>query len=58
MERYNQSLSYDKRMWREDIDGSKAYARCIHKAGLLSEEEMMNIVNGLDKVCSSGFYCI
>jgi argininosuccinate lyase len=50
MEKYNQSISYDKRMWREDLDGSKAYARCIHKAGLLTEQEMLAIVSGLDKV--------
>lgn len=50
MEKYNQSLSYDKRMWQEDITGSKAYARCIQRVGLLTEDELAKIVDGLDKV--------
>ncbi|XP_045171928.2 argininosuccinate lyase-like [Mercenaria mercenaria] len=61
MERYNQSLPYDKRMWREDVEGSKAYARCIHRAGLLTEGEMVDIVKGLDKVgeeWSSGVFVV
>lgn len=50
MERFNESLSCDKRMWQVDIDGSKAYARCIHNAKLLTQEEMTAIISGLDKV--------
>ncbi|XP_052802111.1 argininosuccinate lyase-like [Mya arenaria] len=50
MERFNQSLSYDRRMWRADVTGSQAYARCIQEAGLISQDECDSIVTGLDKV--------
>ncbi|KAL4223189.1 hypothetical protein ACF0H5_016661 [Mactra antiquata] len=50
MEKFNESLSCDKRMWQADIKGSQAYARCIQSAGLLTETEMTAIVEGLDKI--------
>lgn len=50
MEKFNESLSYDKRMWRQDVTGSQAYARCIQRAGLITESEADSIVTGLEKV--------
>ena len=40
MERFNASLPYDKRMWRQDIEGSIAYASALGRAGLLSSQEV------------------
>ena len=51
MEKFNESLSYDKRMSRADITGSQAYARCIKSAGLITEAEADSIVEGLGQVC-------
>lgn len=50
MEKFNESLPFDRRMWQEDIRGSQAYAKALAKAGVLTEEEMDTIVKGLSKV--------
>lgn len=39
MHAFNQSLSYDKRMYKADIVGSQAYAKGLVKAGVLNEQE-------------------
>mmetsp|Transcript_10438 Transcript_10438/g.31394 ORF Transcript_10438/g.31394 Transcript_10438/m.31394 type:complete len:488 (-) Transcript_10438:1191-2654(-) len=50
MEKFNNSLRFDKRMWEEDLTGSAAYARAIHRAGIITLEERDVILRGLDKV--------
>ncbi|KAA0720249.1 Argininosuccinate lyase [Triplophysa tibetana] len=50
MERFNASISYDQRMWQADIGGSKAYAKALQKAGLVTQNEVEQILTGLDKV--------
>ncbi|KAJ8402285.1 hypothetical protein AAFF_G00371500 [Aldrovandia affinis] len=50
MEKFNASISYDRRMWDADIQGSKAYAKALEKAKLVSTGEMEDILGGLDKV--------
>merc|ERR1719183_2875915 len=47
MEQFNASLPYDKRMWREDIQGSVAYAAALGRAGLLQAEEVKSLQDGL-----------
>eukprot|EP00887_Chlorella_sp_A99_P005996 scaffold27.g5996.t1 len=37
MERFNESLPFDRRMWAEDIRGSQAYAKALAKAGVLTQ---------------------
>src|SRR5690606_37030998 len=46
----NDSLPFDKRMYKEDIQGSIAYARALVDAGILSAEESETIVRGLEQV--------
>ncbi|MBL8089234.1 MAG: argininosuccinate lyase [Anaerolineales bacterium] len=46
----NASLSVDKRMALQDIDGSLVWANAIHKAGILSDKEHASISLGLDTV--------
>lgn len=46
----NASLSVDKRMAIQDVDGSIAWATAIHKAGILSDEEHASISLGLATV--------
>jgi len=46
----NASLSVDQRMALQDVDGSRAWADAIHKAGILTEKEHASISLGLDTV--------
>ena len=45
----NQSLSIDRRMAQQDIQGSRAWSRAIAQAGILTEEEFRQIDAGLAK---------
>lgn len=44
---FNTSLPVDKRMALQDVDGSRAWADAIHKAGILSDKEYASISLGL-----------
>lgn len=50
MHEFNQSLSYDKRMYKADITGSKAYASALYKVGILNATELTQMHAGLDAV--------
>ena len=50
MEKFNESLSFDKRMYSQDIRGSIAYAKAINKLDIITNDECTSIVNGLSKV--------
>jgi argininosuccinate lyase len=61
MRRFNDSLGFDWVMYREDIQGSVAYAGALARAGLISEHERQQLVEGLEQVraefeASSGTY--
>lgn len=46
----NKSLGIDKRLFKEDIDGSKAYAEILCNAGLLTQAELVKILDGLNQI--------
>ncbi len=48
--RFNESLSFDMRLWRADITGSLAYSEGLKQAGVLSEEEASTIQDGLRSI--------
>lgn len=48
--RMNLSLDFDRRLWRQDIAGSKAWAQAIAEIGILSDTELRTIHDGLDKI--------
>jgi len=50
MEKFNNSINYDKIMWKEDIEGSIAYAKALEGCGILTTEEVLAICNGLEQV--------
>lgn len=50
MEKFNESLPFDKRLWAHDLSGSQAYARALAKAGVLTADEATTIVDGLEAV--------
>jgi argininosuccinate lyase len=52
MEKFNESLSFDKRMWAEDLKGSMAYAKATCKVGIITEAERDAMLDGLSKVYS------
>ncbi len=48
----NDSISFDQRMYAEDITGSLAYARAIERAGVITAAEAGQIIGGLKQVLS------
>ena len=50
VQRYGESVSYDWRLFRQDIAGSIAHARAQLKAGLLNREEFDAIESGLKDI--------
>ncbi len=50
MVKFNNSIGFDKRMWKEDIEGSQAYAKALAKTGILSHEESEQLISGLNTV--------
>jgi argininosuccinate lyase len=46
----NASLPVDKRLALQDVDGSRAWADAIHRAGILTDKEHASISLGLDTV--------
>jgi len=52
MQELNASVDVDSALWREDIAGSKAHARGLARAGILTGEEAAALVAGLDQVAA------
>jgi argininosuccinate lyase len=48
--RFTESVSFDWRLWRHDILGSKAHAATLNRAGLLTRKELRAILAGLDAI--------
>ncbi len=47
---FTESISFDWRLWRADILGSKAHAAMLQRVGLLTRGERDAIVRGLDEI--------
>lgn len=50
MEEINASIGFDKRLFRQDIAGSKAHAAMLAKQGIISKSDATVIRKGLDQV--------
>ena len=50
LEKFNASLSFDKRLYAEDIQGSLAHASMLKKIGVLTGSELKKITQGLLKI--------
>src|SRR6267154_2688183 len=48
--RFTESISFDWRLWRHDILGSKAHATMLQKIGLLTRPELRAILKGLEEI--------
>ncbi len=50
VEKFSASVSFDQRLYRQDIVGSIAHARMLSKVGVISESEFNDIRDGLNKI--------
>ncbi len=50
LQRYSESVSYDWRLYRQDIRGSIAHATALLAAGLISPEDLTAITEGLEQI--------
>ena len=47
---FTESISFDQRLWQEDIAGSMAHAMMLRMAGLLTQRELPAIIKGLEAI--------
>ena len=47
---FNASISFDKKFYSQDIDGSMAHVKMLEKQGILTEEESNQILKGLEGI--------
>jgi argininosuccinate lyase len=52
MQAINASIDVDKRLWREDIEGSKAHADMLAARGIITGEDNAAIQGGLDQIAA------
>lgn len=50
VERFSESVSFDKALYKHDIMGSKAHACMLAHQGLMSDSERDSILSGLDEI--------
>ncbi len=50
LDEFNASLMFDKVLYKEDIEGSLAHAAMLEKQGILTSDELSQIVEGMAKV--------
>jgi argininosuccinate lyase len=50
MTRINASISFDKRLWREDIAASKGHAAMLRDQGIVGEADAAAILEGLNQI--------
>ena len=50
MQEINASIDIDKRLWREDIAGSRAHAAMLAKKNIIADEDLSKINGGLDQI--------
>ena len=49
-EKFSRSVHFDQRLARHDLEGSRAHAAVLTKAGILSRKEAAEIRRGLDRI--------
>jgi len=52
LEKFNASIMFDQKLYREDIEGSVAHAKMLAHQGILTEEECTSIEAGMGQVLS------
>src|ERR687891_986847 len=49
-QRLNASISFDRRLWPEDVRGSMAHARALNRAGVLDDGELEQLERALGEI--------
>jgi argininosuccinate lyase len=49
---FSGSISFDFRLWEQDIRGSIAHARMLRKIGVLTASELKDIIKGLEEIAA------
>ncbi len=49
---FNESLSFDRKFYRQDIQGSMAHVKMLAKTGVISNDDRDAILNGLEGILS------
>ncbi len=52
MEAINASIGFDRKLWRQDIEGSLAHADMLAETGIVSKQDREKIVHGLNTIAS------
>jgi argininosuccinate lyase len=52
LEKFNASIMFDQKLYREDIEGSVAHAQMLAHQGILTQEELTLIESGMAQVLS------
>ena len=50
LQKLNNSISYDIRLFSQDIEGSRAHAKMLQRIGIFSEDELSEVLSALDQV--------
>ena len=49
---FNSSISFDSRMYRQDITGSMAHAAMLGAKNIITQQEAQTLIDGLDSILS------
>ncbi len=52
MEAINASIGFDRKLWRQDIEGSLAHAAMLAESGIISADDRDKITHGLNTIAS------
>ena len=47
---FNASISFDRRFFHQDVEGSMAHVKMLAKQGIISEDEKEKIIHGLESI--------
>ncbi len=50
VEYFTESISFDRRLWKYDIEGSIAHAKMLGKQKIISQKDSAAIINGLKNI--------
>ncbi|KAI5080080.1 hypothetical protein GOP47_0005559 [Adiantum capillus-veneris] len=50
VEKFSESVSFDKKLYKHDIQGSRAHASMLAEQGLITMEDKGKIIGGLDEI--------
>ncbi len=52
VEAFTSSIEIDRHLYQHDIDGSIAHCRMLAKAGIITQDESLTLIDGLEKIRS------